>query len=107
MKALLSSALFLSLILSLASPAFSQVKESWKYLTKDEIVWQEVNSLGNLIVETRSALIGVNPETGKEIWSCSQFGSLPHEQIKTIEGSPLLSISQADAISIIEPFQGK
>lgn len=105
MKAILSLTLFLAL--SFASPVSSQVKESWKYLTKDEIVWQEVNSLGNLIVETRSALIGINPENGKEIWACSQFGSIPHEQIKTIEGSALLSISQGDAISIIEPFRGK
>jgi outer membrane protein assembly factor BamB len=91
----------------LISPVSSQVPESWKYNTKDEIIWQEVNSLGNLIVETKTALIGINPETGKEIWSCGQLGGISHDQVKTINGSPLLSISQANAINIIEPFQGK
>jgi len=107
MKTVLSISLFLFFSYALINPVSSQVQESWKYNTKDEIIWQEVNSLGNLIVETKTALVGINPETGKEIWSCGQLGGISHDQVKTINGSPLLSISQANAISIIEPFQGK
>ena len=107
MKTVLSILFFLFFSYALISPVSSQVRESWKYNTKDEIIWQEVNSLGNLIVETKTALIGINPETGKEIWSCGQFGGISRDQLKTIDGSPLLSISQANAITIIEPFQGK
>ncbi len=107
MKTVLSILFFLFFSYALISPVSSQVRESWKYNTKDEIIWQEVNSLGNLIVETKTALIGINPETGKEIWSCGQLGGISHDQVKTIDGSPLLSISKANEISIIEPFQGK
>jgi hypothetical protein len=107
MRTVLSLSFFLCFSWALISPASSQVPESWKYNTKDEIIWQEVNSLGNLIVETKTALAGIDPETGKEIWSSGQFGGLTRDQVKTISGSPLLSISQANTVSIIEPFRGK
>lgn len=107
MKTVLSIPFFLFFLFAFIDPVSSQVNESWKYNTKDEIIWQEVNSLGNLVVETKTALTGIDPENGKEIWSCGQFGGLPRDQVKTIDGSPLLSIYQGDAISIIEPFRGK
>lgn len=107
MKSMKSFIVFTVFALVLFSPLFSQVKESWKYSSKDEVLWQEVNSLGNLIVAARSALIGVNPETGKEMWACNQFAGIAHEQIGTLEGSPLLSITQSGVIHIVEPFNGK
>jgi outer membrane protein assembly factor BamB len=107
MKALLPVPFFLLLFHALVSPVCSQVPEAWKYTSHDEIMWQEVNSLGNLIVETRSALVGIDPQTGKEIWSCGQFGNISRSQVKTIPGSPLLSISRSNLITLVEPFRGK
>lgn len=107
MKNLISILIPLSFSCLFINPVLSQVPESWKYNSKDEIIWQEVNSFGNLIVETNNALLGIDPETGKELWSNTQFKGISHEQVRTLDGSPLVSISGENAISIIEPFHGK
>ena len=61
----------------------AQISESWKFDIKQEILWQEVTSLGNFIVTTPASLSGINPENGREIWSIKQFAGLDHSNLSS------------------------
>lgn len=85
----------------------AQTPEAWKAEAKQEILWQEVTSLGNLIVATPASLLGLDTDTGKEIWALNQFANLDRNHFSPIQGSPLYAVNRNGNISIIEPFNGK
>ena len=47
----------------------AQVEVKWQNELPANIYWQEVTSLGNLIVSSGNQLSGINTETGEPIWS--------------------------------------
>ncbi len=85
----------------------AQVKEVWKNDIKQEILWQEVTGLGNLIIATKSGLMAINTETGAELWSHKEFAGLERSNFRQIDGSPLISITRTPGIIIVEPFNGR
>ena len=85
----------------------AQVKEVWKNDVKQEVLWQEVTGLGDLILSTKGGLLAYNTETGTEIWSHKEFAGLERNSFRQIDGSPLISITRPSGISIIEPIKGR
>jgi len=85
---------------------FAQVSEIWKKDLNGTVLWQQVNSYGNYIVCTNSELASYNPETGEKIWSSQQFANISNAQLQEMTGSPLLSINQGEAVSLIDPYTG-
>jgi outer membrane protein assembly factor BamB len=85
---------------------FAQVSEIWKNDLSGTVLWQQVNSYGNYIVCTNSELASFNPETGEKIWSSQQFAGIQNSQLQEMTGSPLLSVNQGEAVTLIDPFNG-
>ena len=97
--------IFLS-IFWLLNSVNAQVQEAWKRDLKQDILWQQVTPLGNLVITTPAALTGIDPATGAELWSRKDFGGLERTAAEQIKGSPLLTINRKGVISILEPFHG-
>ncbi len=86
--------------------SFAQVQESWNADLGGQILWQEVTPLGNLIVCTDRSLQGLDPSSGKYLWSLGDLGGLPRESYQNLLNSPLFSISRGDYFYMINPFNG-
>ncbi len=98
--------LSLALMLVAWTNSLAQVNELWKKDLTGNLLWQQVNSYGNYIVCTNSELASFNPETGEKIWSSQQFANISNTQLQEMAGSPLLSINQGEAVTLIDPFSG-
>ena len=88
------------------SVSHAQVNELWKTDLSGKVLWQQVTSFGNYFVCTNTEFAAFNPETGEKLWSNSQFANIANEQIEEMSGSPLLSITQGDVITLLDPFTG-
>jgi len=86
--------------------SFAQVHQSWNADLGGQILWQEVTPLGNLIVSTEKSLQGLDPETGKYLWSLGEFGGLPRNNYQNLSNSPLFSIKKGEFFYMINPFTG-
>ncbi len=84
-----------------------QVSEIWKSDLKSDILWQEVTSLGHLIVCSNHSLAGVNTDDGSTLWAIEGFADIPREAYHEVSGSPLLSITKEDVIFLVDPFSGE
>ncbi len=84
----------------------AQVHQSWNADLGGQILWQEVTPLGNLIVSTEKSLQGLDPETGKYLWSLGEFGGLSRENYQNLLNSPLFSITKGEFFYMINPFTG-
>ena len=88
------------------SVSHAQVNELWKTDLSGKVLWQQVTSFGNYFVCTNTEFAAFNPETGEKLWSNSQFANIANEQIEEMSGSPLLSVTQGDVITLLDPFTG-
>ncbi len=88
------------------SISHAQVDELWKTNLSGKVLWQQVTSFGNYFICTNTEFAAFNPETGEKLWSNSQFANIANEQIEEMSGSPLLSITQGDVITLLDPFTG-
>lgn len=100
----LRSIFLLLLILPLAS--FSQVEMKWNKEVPTTILWQEVTSLGNLIVSSREELIGIDTETGAISWGKRAFGSLERAAYEELPNSPFFSVTTNKSLHLIDQFSG-
>jgi outer membrane protein assembly factor BamB len=97
---------FVIILTVLCQFTFAQVQQSWNADLGGQILWQEVTPLGNLIVCTDRSLQGLDPETGKYLWSLGDFGGLPRENYQNLMNSPLFSITRGEYFYMINPFNG-
>jgi outer membrane protein assembly factor BamB len=84
----------------------AQVQQSWNADLGGQIRWQEVTPLGNLIICTDKSLQGLDPATGRYLWSLGDFGGIPRENYRNLMNSPLFSISAGQDFYMINPFNG-
>lgn len=96
-------------LLSMLSPLiqFAQVAVKWDKQLPTEILWQEVTTLGNLIVSTREELIGVHTETGEIVWSSRNHGNLSRAAFEELPNSPFFTITANNTLHLIDQFSGK
>lgn len=82
-------------VLVVFSCAFGQVKTkaAWSAKFTTAINWQRVHALGYLIVSTNDGLHGVNPETGKVLWSHTRFAALDAANFEEVPGTEFVAIA--------------
>jgi len=86
--------------------SFGQVEVKWNKQFATNIQWQEVSSLGNLIVCSGEALMGVNTETGDIIWSKSEHANISIQMYRELPNSPFFTIDDNNVIYLIDQFSG-
>jgi len=84
----------------------AQVQQSWNADLGGQIIWQEVTPLGNLIICTDKSLQGLDPATGRYLWSLGEFGGVGRESYQNLQNSPLFSITRGENFYMINPFNG-
>lgn len=85
----------------------AQVDEVWRKDFGSEILWQEVTSLGDLIVCTQTSLSKINPGNGEVIWENQDFGNISRNDYEQMSNSPFISINKGNAVYMLESFGGK
>ena len=86
--------------------SFSQVEMKWNKEVPTKILWQEVTSLGNLIVSSREELIGIDTETGEISWGKRAFGNLDRAAYEELPNSPFFSVTTDQSLHLIDQFSG-
>lgn len=86
--------------------SFSQVEMKWNKEVPTKILWQEVTSLGNLIVSSREELIGVDTETGDISWGKRAYGNLDRTAFEELPNSPFFSVTTDNSLHLIDQFSG-
>lgn len=94
------------LILALVSNA-QNIPVTWKKNFTGAIKWQKVSALGHYLVGTSDALLCVDPDTSKIIWSNPEFKNLNEDDVSQVGNSPLISVNQGTTVTMIDPFSGK
>ena len=97
------------LVLLVLCPFFllAQVELKWNKQLPTDIIWQEVTALGNLIVNSREELIGIDTETGNIIWGSRAFGNLNRAAFEELPNSPFFTMTTDNTLHMIDQFSGK
>jgi outer membrane protein assembly factor BamB len=85
------------------------VAPSWSRDLGAPIAWQRVTAFGQLLVATSAGLHSLDPETGDQRWSLPELRDLTAASVEEIPGSPLVLISDADALGrtlVVNVFNG-
>ena len=97
-----------ALLLMLTTTSFSQNAPVWESELPGSIMWQKVTSLGNVIASTGTSLIGIDPASGKIIWTLDKVQYTVEDGFENISGTPFFSVTDNKGVLfIIEPFEGK
>jgi outer membrane protein assembly factor BamB len=83
-----------------------QIEVKWNKQITTNIQWQEVSSLGNLIICSREALMGINTETGDITWSKPDHANLERELYRELPNSPFFTIENNNVFYLIDQFSG-
>ncbi len=94
------------LLLVFPLQSFSQVEMKWNKEVPTTILWQEVTSLGNLIVSSREELLGIDTETGAISWGKRAFGNLDRAAFEELPNSPFFSVTTGNGLYLIDQFSG-
>ncbi len=83
-----------------------QIEVTWNKQLTSNILWQEVSSLGNLIVCSGEALLGVNTETGDINWSRNEHANIPRNLYRELPNSPFFTVETNNGIYLIDQLSG-
>jgi len=105
------NAKYKAVILLIAIVLFSFMAKAQANLTWDKeftstINWQELNYLGNLVVSSSDALMGVDYVDGDVTWSKPEFANLEREAYKDLANSPFFTIQKDNAVYLIDQLSG-
>ena len=99
---------FLLFLLCFTPAAYGQpVKPQWSKTVPEGINWQMVTSLGNYVVGTSKGLAGIDPEKGEIMWKNDKVGVVAEDKVHQLGSSALLTISNGNNITILDPFSGE
>jgi hypothetical protein len=82
----------------------------WTRDFKTNVNWQKVTPIGQLIASTGKGLVGINSDTGEEVWVIESLKNCSGNSYSTIPQSPFIFVSPSDGssdINIVDPVEGK
>ncbi len=79
----------------------------WNKQLPNDIQWQEVTALGNLIVSSSDALMGIDTDTGEVNWSIRSLSNLGRQSYEELPNSPFFTITTDRTLHLIDQFSGK
>ncbi|TFG75036.1 MAG: hypothetical protein E4H26_06820, partial [Flavobacteriales bacterium] len=86
---------------------FGQMELKWNKQLPNDIQWQEVTALGNLIVSSSDALMGIDTDTGEVNWSIRSLSNLGRQSYEELPNSPFFTITTDRTLHLIDQFSGK
>ena len=85
---------------------FAQIEVKWMKELPADILWQEVTTLGNLIVSSDNQLVGIDTETGEIRWSKPEHAGLDREAFNELPNSPFFKVDASNSIHLIDQLSG-
>lgn len=85
---------------------FGQVEVKWTKELPADILWQEVTSLGNLIVSSTNQLVGIDTETGEIRWSKHEHAGLDYESFNELFNSPFFTVTTNNSLHLMDQLSG-
>ncbi|MFM7768238.1 MAG: hypothetical protein ACKO9S_10330 [Bacteroidota bacterium] len=81
---------------------------AWTKDMKSQILWQKVTSLGQIVASTSRGMVGINPQTGDEIWVAADVMNASESSYEAISNSPFISIGSDNGknFCIMNPDNG-
>ena len=102
--------LIISLLIGL-NCSFAGVSPAWNIQFKGNIIWQRVTPLGQLVVNTSTALVGVDPVKGEIIWEKPGLASIPESGYEEIGETEFISVATGSNdnpdIAIVNTINGE
>ena len=99
--------LFLVILITLSTfTGFAQVEVKWTKELSADILWQEVTTLGNLIVSSKNQLVGIDTETGEIRWSKHEHAGLNREAFNELPNSPFFTVTAKNSLHLIDQLSG-
>lgn len=96
-----------TLLLLLQTPASGQaVAPVWTVRLQSGVRWQQVTPSGTLLISTDAVLAGVDIERGQIAWQKPEFGGLPQDSVRMVEGSILMEASRPGLVLVFDPVTG-
>lgn len=89
-----------------ASSVRAQVETKWETELPGNILWQQVTTLGQLVVGTQGGLAGIDSETGKVEWLLPDLANMPQGEFFELPDSPFFKIQNARGVYLIDQFSG-
>jgi outer membrane protein assembly factor BamB len=84
------------------------VSPAWKASPGGTVQWQAITSLGNVVVSTSNALVGIDAESGSVAWTNASLAGLSRSGYQEIPQSPFVLATRSDkSVVVLEPFEGK
>lgn len=99
--------LFVGLVFLSATAANAQKQPAWSTSFDAPVLWQKVTPLGNLVVCTRDALIGVHQNTGDRMWQLDELGNLKEESYGLLPGTFFVEIGKQFRSMVLDPWEGR
>ncbi len=97
---------FLLAVILVPLLSYGQVEVKWNKQLRSTILWQEVSSLGNLIVSSEEALMGINAETGDITWSKNEHAALQRHMYRELPNSPFFTVETNNNIILFDQITG-
>lgn len=72
------------------------VTPAWSATFDGPVLWQRLTPLGIIVVNTTTALQGIDPDTGKAIWRHASLSGVSEETYEEIPRSPFITVSESD-----------
>jgi outer membrane protein assembly factor BamB len=82
-------------------------QQIWQLDVEGRISWQFVTPIGDLVLGTSTALIGVDEDTGRINWQHERFAGIPENAVRAISGSPFYSVTQDEQLYMLDLGSGK
>ncbi|MDH3711854.1 MAG: PQQ-binding-like beta-propeller repeat protein, partial [Cyclobacteriaceae bacterium] len=80
---------------------------TWNIQFKSAILWQQITTLGNLVINTQDGLYGIDGQTGQRTWEIKGMGNIPAESYQPLPNTFFAEILLPNAIVIIDPYDGR
>ena len=89
------------LCVSSTLPVCAATSPAWSAKLPEAVKWQEVTTVGNLLVGTSGSITSLDPETGNIQWTRKEFSKSSPFNVREIPGTPILLVN--DHSSTISP----
>jgi len=86
-----------------ALPAFAG-GNLWTYRNNSDLNWHKLTAAGTLLVGADEALLCLDPQTGKPLWTRPDLRDLPGRQVEEVAGTPFLLVTQGSFGSKVTLF---
>ena len=101
--------LFTALLTLATCAAHAQNAPAWS-TTTGPTQWMRITSAGALVLGTSDGLKGVDPASGKVVWTVRELANVPESSYAEVERTPFITVvppDRAEDLFILEPFSGQ